>query len=255
MVFSDGDFVLIEYSVRVKETGNLVDTSIEELARKENIYDSNRVYGPTLVVIGRGWINPVVESELKNIDIGEERVIEVPPEKAFGHRDPGKVRVFSLREFQRRGIDVRVGEVIDFGGVSGVVKSVSGGRVVVDFNHPLAGKTLVYKVKVVAKLEDLTDKIKALAVKHLNIPGSELSVEYDGSKREVVIDIPAKYVTKRDIQYGKVSLATDILDLIRGEVDSVVFRERIARKKEEKEQAGSVEEPGERAAKESAKES
>ncbi len=231
MGFEKDDFILIEYSVRVKETGNLIDTSNEELAKKENIYDPDKVYGPTLIVIGKGWINPVVEEELKKMNVGEERTIEVPPEKAFGERDPSKVRVFRVSEFRKRGIDVKVGEVLDFGGVQGVVKSISGGRVVVDFNHPLAGKTLVYTVKVVAKLEDIIDKIRALATRHLGIKGEDLSIEFNSGSKEVLIDIPTKHMTRRNIQYSKLSLATDILDFFKQEVDKVVYREVIARKK------------------------
>ncbi len=233
MGFNDNDFILIEYSIRVKETGNLVDTSDEELARKENIYESNRIYGPVLIVIGKKWINEVVENVLRNMDVGEEKTIEVPPEKAYGPRDPGKVRVFNLREFRRRGIDVKVGEVLDFGGVKGIVKSISGGRVVVDFNHPLAGKTLVYRVKVVAKLEDLVEKARALAKRHLGIPGEELGIVFNDGEGELVIDIPTKYMTKPNIQYGKISLATDILDLLKDSVKRVVYREVIESKKEE----------------------
>ena len=246
MVFKENDFILIEYSVRVKETGNLIDTSNEEIAKKENIYDPDRVYGPTLIVIGKKWINPVVEEELKNMNVGEEKTIEVPPEKAFGHRDPDKVKVFRLSEFRKRGIDVRVGEVIDFGGVQGIVKSVGGGRVVVDFNHPLAGKTLVYTVKVVAKLENIVDKIRALATRHLSIKGEELGIVFNKDEREVLIDIPTKYMTKKNIQYGKLSLATDVLEFFKDEIDRIVYREVIARKKEEaKREEESVEKSGE----------
>ncbi len=233
MGFREGDFILIDYSVRIKETGNLVDTSNEELAKKENIYDSEKVYGPILVVVGRGWINSVVEEELKNMNVGEEKEIEVPPEKAFGERDPSKVRVFNIREFRRRGIDVRVGEVLDFGGVKGVVKSITGGRVVVDFNHPLAGKTLIYRVKVVAKLEDLVDKVRALAIRHLGIPGDELDIVYKSDEKEVLIKIPTKYLTKTNLQYGKVSLATDILEFFKDEVDRITFQESIVRREKE----------------------
>ncbi len=231
MGFKDGDFILVEYTVRVKETGNIVDTTNEELARKENIYESGRIYGPVLIVIGKGWINKVVEDELREMSVGEEKTIEVPPEKAFGQRDPSKVKTFSLREFRRRNIDVKVGDVLDFGGVKGIVKSISGGRVVVDFNHPLAGKTLVYKVKVVAKLEDVKEKIKALAIRHLQIPGEELVIEYIPEEKKVVINIPTRYIAKKDIQYAKISLVTDILDMLKEDVEKVVFQEVFERKK------------------------
>ncbi|ADI32613.1 peptidylprolyl isomerase [Staphylothermus hellenicus] len=234
MGFNEGDFVLVEYTVRVKETGNIVDTTDEALAKKENIYESGRIYGPALIVIGKGWINKVVEDTIKEMNIGEEKTVEVPPEKAFGQRDPSKVRIFSMREFRRRNIKVRVGDVIDFGGVKGIVKSISGGRVVVDFNHPLAGKTLIYKVKVVGELEDLVEKIRALAVRYLQIPGEELDVKYVSEEKKVIISIPTKYITRKDLQYAKVSLATSIYEFFKEDVDEVVFQEEFKFKKAEK---------------------
>jgi peptidylprolyl isomerase len=210
MPFNDGDFLLVEYTVRVKETGNIVDTTSEEIAKSENIYESGRLYGPVLVVLGKKWLNEMVEEELKKTDVGVEKEIIVPPEKAFGPRDPGKVKVYSLREFRRRNINVRLGDIVEIGGNRGIVKSISGGRVTVDFNHPLAGKTLIFKVKVVAKLEDFKDKIKALATRHLQIPMSEVGVDYDEEKKELTITIPSKYIAKKNLQYGKISLAADI---------------------------------------------
>ncbi|MEM1800718.1 MAG: FKBP-type peptidyl-prolyl cis-trans isomerase, partial [Desulfurococcaceae archaeon] len=143
MPINKGEFILIEYTVRVKETGLLLDTTDLELAKKENIYDPEKIYGPILVVIGRNWINSYVEQELAKMEIGEEKIIEVPPDKAFGERDPNKIKTFSLREFKRKGYNVNVGDVIEMGGAQGVIKSINGGRVIVDFNHPLAGKSLV----------------------------------------------------------------------------------------------------------------
>ncbi len=236
MGFKENDFILVDYTVRVKETGNIVDTTNEELAKRENIYESGRLYGPVLVVIGRGWINEVVEEALKDMDVGAEKEVVVPPEKAFGPRDPSKVKIISIREFRRRGLSVRVGDVVEYGGERGIVKSIGGGRVVVDFNHPLAGKTLIYKVKVVGKLENLLDKVRALAVRHLQIPGEEIGLEYVEGEKKLVVTIPTKYMTRRDIQYGKIGLVSDIYTFFKDEIHRVEFREVFELKKpEEKE--------------------
>ncbi|QOR94602.1 FKBP-type peptidyl-prolyl cis-trans isomerase [Thermosphaera chiliense] len=229
MVFNQGDFILVEYSIRVKETGTLLDTTDEELAKKENIYEADRLYGPTLVVLGRGWMNEVVEQELMKMEVNEEKEVEVPPEKAFGERDSGKVRTFSLKEFQRRGYSVNVGDVVEVGGVKGVVKSISGGRVVVDFNHPLAGRTLVYKVKVVGKLEEFKEKVKALASRHLNIAGSDIDVAYEEAEKKLVVSIPGKYLSRRELNYSKISLATDIFDMFKDAVEKLVFQETLSK--------------------------
>ncbi|MEM1761970.1 MAG: FKBP-type peptidyl-prolyl cis-trans isomerase, partial [Desulfurococcaceae archaeon] len=100
MPFNKGDFLLVEYTVRVKETSTVIDTTDAELAKRENVYESSRIYGPTLIVLGKNWLNAYVEEELSKMGENEEREIEVLPEKAFGERDPNKVKVFSLREFQ-----------------------------------------------------------------------------------------------------------------------------------------------------------
>ncbi|WFO75726.1 FKBP-type peptidyl-prolyl cis-trans isomerase [Desulfurococcaceae archaeon MEX13E-LK6-19] len=234
MGLKDGDFVLVEYTARVKETGNVFDTTNEEIAKKEGIYDSNKVYGPILVVIGRGWVIKGLEEALKEMNVGEEKEVEIPPEKAFGQRDPSKVKVFSMREFKRRGIDVKVGDVLDFGGTTGIVKSITGGRVVIDFNHPLAGKTLVYKVKILKKLEDITEKAKALVARHLSIKIDEAQVEYKPEEKTLVINIPTRIMTRKNIQYAKIALVGDIYDLLKDYVRKVVIQEVFERKTEEK---------------------
>jgi len=218
MPFNKGDFLLVEYTIRVKDTNAVIDTTDAELAKKENIYESNRIYGPVLIVLGKNWLNAYVEEEIAKLSENEEKEIELPPEKAFGERDPSKVRIFSLREFQRRGYTVSVGDVVEVGGVRGIVKQISGGRVTIDFNHPLAGKTLVYKVKVVRKLEDFNEKAKYLASRHLGIPSDEVSVEYSEGDGKLVVKIPGKYITRENLGYSKLTLAADVFELFKDQV-------------------------------------
>ncbi len=233
--FNEGDFILIEYTAKVKETGNIIDTTNEDVAKKEGIYESNRIYGPTLVVLGKGWVIKGLEEELAKMNEGEEKEIVIPPAKAYGERDPSKIKVFSIREFRRRNIEVRVGDVIDFGGTTGVVKSITGGRVVVDFNHPLAGKTLVYKVKIVKKLESLEDKLKALVAKHLNIKIDDVLLEYDPEEKKVVINVPTKIMTRKDIQYAKIALVSNIFEYFKDDVEKIILQEVFERKHPTKE--------------------
>lgn len=225
MPIQDGDFILLDYVAKVKETGNVVDTTIEDVARREGIYDSSKTYGPTLIVVGRGWIVRGVEEALKQLEPGAEVEVEVPPEKAYGERDPSKVKILSLREFRKRGYEVSVGDVVEYGGSTGIVKSISGGRVVIDFNNPLAGKTLVYKLKVVRKVEDLSEKIAALASRNLGVGLREIGVSYNSDERSVTIRLSPSIVTKKDVQYSKVALASNIFELFKDSVAKVVFQE------------------------------
>ncbi|MEM0003845.1 MAG: peptidylprolyl isomerase [Desulfurococcaceae archaeon] len=227
MPFDKNDFLLIEYTVKVKDTGTIVDTTDAELAKRENIYESNKIYGPTLIVLGKNWLNTYVEEEISKMSENEEKEIEVPPSKSYGERDPDKVKVFSLREFQRRGYSVNVGDVVEVSGARGVVKQISGGRVVVDFNHPLAGKTLIYKVKVVKKLGDFNEKIKALAVRHLSIPSEEISVDYSENEKKLLVKIPGKYIARENLSYAKLALAADVFELFKDNVSILLYQEEI----------------------------
>lgn len=229
MPFAKGDFVLLEYTIKVKETNTVVDTTDAELAKRENVYESSKIYGPTLVVLGKNWINSFVEEEITRMSENEEREIEVPPEKAFGERDPSKVKVFSIREFQRRGYSINIGDTVEIGGMRGTIKQVSGGRVVVDFNHPLAGKVLLYKVKVLKKLEDPVEKLKGLAVRHLKIPWEELTLNYNESEKKLTITLPGKYISQENINYAKLALVADVFDLFKDSVNVIVFQEEVKR--------------------------
>lgn len=210
VAFKKGDFIVIEYTARIKETGEIIETTSAETARKAKIFSEDKVYEPLLVVLGEGRIVKGLEEALYDLDVGVEKEIEVPPEKAYGARDPRKVRILPLREFRRANIEPRPGKIVEVNGVPATVKSVSGGRVVVDFNHPLAGKTLVYELKVVRKIEEPEEKIKALLhrrMKRISEEKIKVTMSEDGV---VSVEIPEEAFLAEDIQYAKKAAATEI---------------------------------------------
>ena len=159
--------MLLDYTVIDKETGAVIETTNEEVARNANIYRAEEVYRPALVIIGETKLFEPLEQALMNADEGAEIEVEVPPEKAYGQRDPSKVRVMSIREFHRHGIVPTPGDVVEVDGQRARVVSVSGGRVTLDFNHPLAGKTLLIRAKVVKVIRDDAEKIRQLLLRYL----------------------------------------------------------------------------------------
>lgn len=157
-----GDVVYIDYVGRIKDTNEIFDLTNEEIAKKEGIYNPNVTYKPIPVVVGFGFVIKGLDEALQEMNVGEEKVIEISPEKAFGKRDENLVKTFNLSDFKKQDVDVKVGEYVSINGILGKVISISGGRVMIDFNHPLAGKTLVYNVKIVKKVEDEIEKVKAM---------------------------------------------------------------------------------------------
>lgn len=234
MPFKEGDFILIEYTARLKDSDVVIDTTSEKIAKEHGIYDEESTYEPMLIIIGERRVVAGLEEALKNFEVGEEKNVEVPPEKAYGKRDTSKIKRVSRREFIKANIEPIPGKIVEINGKQAIIRDVSGGRVTVDFNHPLAGKTIVYDVKVIAKLESDEEKIKALIKRSLK-PKDESTYPFkiDKEKGIVEIRIPESEMLNPNIQIAKRILARDILKYIDG-VNKVVFIEEIE-KKEKKE--------------------
>jgi len=209
MGLQKGDFILLNYVARVKETGEVFDTTIEEVAKRERLYREGEVYEPKLVVIGEGWVLKALDESLIGMEVGETKTVEIPPEKAFGPRDPEKVKRVPLKHFTARGITPTIGMQLEYDVKIATVRAIGAGRVLLDFNPPLAGKTLVYEATVAKKLETPEDKIKALI--HRRIPPVEADKFKLAIEGELVtIEMPEDAYYIEGIQVAKRGIALDI---------------------------------------------
>jgi len=191
MPLSKGDYILLDYTVVSKDDNKVIETTVEAVAKEAGIYRPENVYGPRLIVLGETQLWEPVENALLSIDEGRDFEVEVPPEKAYGVRDPNKVKVVSIREFHRHGIVPQVDDVVEYEGQRARVVSISGGRVVLDFNHPLAGKAFIVRGRVVKKLTTVEEK--ALALLKLYLPRiSEEKVKVAVEGDAITLQLPAE---------------------------------------------------------------
>lgn len=188
-----GDFIKIEYTGKVAGTGKTFDTTFEDEAKRSGIYNEGRKYGPIIAVVGKKALIPGLDEALDGMNIGDSKEIELNPEKAFGQKDPSKVAIISINEFKKNNVKPAVGMPVNMDGQVGRVKSVSGGRVMVDMNSPLAGETLKYSLKVVEKLDSEQKKIEAIAQE----AGIKCDAKFSNGTAEITI--PATVV--KDAQY------------------------------------------------------
>lgn len=158
----EGEFVEIDYVGRIKLTDEIFDLTSEELAKKEKIFNPNHPYGPALVIIGSNMVIKGVMKELEKMEVGEERTFDVGPAEGFGMRNPKMIRIVPISKFIENKISPVPGEYFEIDGMQAKVQSVSGGRVRVDFNNPLAGKMLTYNVKILGKIEGVRERIDRL---------------------------------------------------------------------------------------------
>jgi len=228
MPFEKGDFVLIDYIARVKETGEVFDTTKEDVAKKEKLYKEGEIYEPNLVVIGEGWVLKTLDESLLTLELGKTTPIEIPPDKAFGNRDPEKVRLVPLKRLTAKGITPQLGMRVEFEGKLAIVRTLGAGRVQLDFNPPLAGKTLVYEVTIQKKLEMIKEKINALI--HRRIPSVDASkFNVNLKKAAVEITMPEEAFYIEGVQAAKRGVAVDIEKLF-AEKDTVKFVEAFKKK-------------------------
>jgi len=223
MSLQKGNFILVDYVAKVKETGEVFDTTLEETAKKEHMYKEGDIYEPKLVVIGEGWVIKALDENLTTMEVDKPAVVEIPPDKAFGPRDPEKVKRVPLRQLLAKDITPTLGKRVEYGGKTATVRAIGAGRVLLDFNPPLAGKTLVYDTTVKKKLETVNEKIAALI--HRRIPAVEQGkFQFTVKPKTVNIEMPEEAFYLEGVQLAKRGIATDIHRFLEG-ITTVKFAE------------------------------
>ncbi|HDM92876.1 MAG TPA: peptidylprolyl isomerase [Candidatus Korarchaeota archaeon] len=206
----NGDFVLAHVTLSDAETGSVYMTTVEEEARKAGIFSPDDLYEPMLIIVGEQRLFPKAEQALIGAKVGGEVVVELEPSEAFGDYDPNKEKILPISRLQKAGIkDVSVGDVIRIGDERGTVRSITGGRVRIDFNHPLAGRRIKVWMKVEGILRDQTERLRALTARYFDVPISRVTAKVDGDRAE--IELPPAAYTKRDAFVRKVRLLSAVM--------------------------------------------
>ena len=137
MAISDNQVVSMQYEVEVE--GNVVDSNVGR--------------EPLEFTFGKGEIIPGLESRIANMSEGEEASVAVPAVEAYGEYNEEAMQ--KLPKNQVEGIELSVGLPLQGQGPDGnpiqvVVKEILDNEVVIDFNHPLAGKELNFKISILS---------------------------------------------------------------------------------------------------------
>jgi len=209
LAIKKSDFIIVNYTGKVKETGEVFDTTSEETAKENKLYKEGDLYEPRLVVVGEGWLLKALDDALLAFKLNKEESVEIPPENAFGSRDSEKVKLVPLRRLVARGINPQLGAQIEFDKKLATVRTMGSGRVTLDFNPPLAGKTLVYTVTIQKQLKTNEEKIAALI--HRRIPAVEAEkFDFNVGEEDVTLNMPAESLYVEGIQLAKRGIALDI---------------------------------------------
>ncbi len=223
MAFEKGTLIFANYTARVKDTGEGIESTLEDEARKLKIYEESRKYEPRLVAVGEGWLISGLDAEVAKLSVGDKKAIELPPDKAFGVRNPTQLRMIPLRKFGEREHELSVGDSVDIDNRVGIIRFVGSGRAQVDFNHRLAGKSIVYDFQVLKTVDTDQDKVRALVDRRLAGEGSKATFELmDGT---LTVTVPEDMFLLEGLQIIKRGIANDVFKFVPS-VSTLTFMER-----------------------------
>ncbi len=152
MKVAPGTKVRMEFELKVKD-GDVIETSEKT--------------GPIEFTVGSGRMLPGLEKRIEGLEIGGEKRGEIPPEEAFGTREMMPTKHIPRKEFPADA-KLEVGQVFEAKGPTGQpvsfeIAKIEKEQVLVRFLHPLMGKHLSYRVKIIM-IDDPQAKKRAVAI-------------------------------------------------------------------------------------------
>lgn len=162
MAIKKGDFIEVDYIGRILETNDIFDLTKEEDAKKNNVHNPKAKYSSKKVCVGEGQLVQGLDDAFVGKELNKDYNIELAPEKAFGKKDAKLMKIIPTNIFTKQNIRPMPGLQVNIDNSMGTIKTVSGGRTIVDFNHPLAGRDVKYEFKITKLIKEDKEKIETL---------------------------------------------------------------------------------------------
>jgi FKBP-type peptidyl-prolyl cis-trans isomerase 2 len=156
------DFIEVEYTGRTADDNMVFDTTSEEVAKSEDLGGGHARWGPIIICVGEAQLLKGIDDQLVGKELGKEYEIRLSPEQAFGKKSAKLIQLVNTAKFRKQEINPMPGLQVNIDGMTGVIKTITGGRTMVDFNHPLASRELAYTVKIGRRVDDDREKAESL---------------------------------------------------------------------------------------------
>lgn len=173
-----GDFVEVIFTA--KSNGEVFDSNIKEEVKKLN---PKAEVKPLIVCIGKSMVIKGLDKALSDKELEKEYKAEFKCDEAYGPRNSRLVKLVSKKGFSDNKMVPQKGDVISLDNQIARIINVSGGRVLVDFNHPLAGKDMEYYFTIKRKVTDTKEKINALQDFFF---GNRFEFELDEANKKII---------------------------------------------------------------------
>ncbi len=209
----DGAIIHVDYDLFSGETGDLIETTREDIAKEYEMHQEGRTYSPMVCVVGNGNLIPGFETALKEAKVGTEVTVEIEPAEAYGEKDASMVETISIDKLRRAVQDpnsLYLGAPVNINGRQGYLSYLAAGRARIDYNHPMAGKTLKYVFTVVKEVKGKEDKVLGLLESNSGHSGFEVSFKGD----DLSIVLPQAMLFDTNAAMLKFRLVTMIRDAV-----------------------------------------
>ncbi len=232
----EGTIVHVEYDLYNADSGDLIETTREEVAKEHEMHQEGRNYSPLVCVVGAGNLISGFEDSLLEAEADKDVSLEIAPADAYGDKDPEQIETISIDKLLRHVRDPKslyIGGPVTVDGRQGVLSYLAAGRARIDYNHPMAGRTLKYDYKIVKVIEGKEEKVAALLEANTGQEGFEVS--FDGD--DISIVVPQTMLFDPNAAMQKFRLVTVLRDSVgAGKVSFVEVHEpRVADDEEEEE--------------------
>jgi FKBP-type peptidyl-prolyl cis-trans isomerase SlyD len=191
------------------------DTTDEEVAKEHDIYDENTRYDSYVIIVGKGHVVEGLDEDIVEKEVGYHGTVEIPPEKGYGEHKTELVKTYPTSKFTETPVK-GMRAVVE--GKQGMVVMTIGRRVRIDFNSPMAGKTLIFEYVIEEKIDDDLDKVKSMLQSYFRM---DFNVEIDDSV--AIIEPPSDLRLNQNWLLVKSRIAHELLGSM--ELDSVKFVE------------------------------
>ena len=203
-----GDFIELDYTAKIKNNDIVFDTTIESEAKKHSIHNKKVTYKPLIIKVGEGHLVKGLDEFIVDKLPGDYHV-ELEPEQAFGKKNAKLLRLMSIAEFHKNEIQPIPGLEVELDDKRGIVRSVNGGRVMVDFNHPLSSQDVIYDVNIKGIVTDPKTKVEA-ALGIFRIPFEKVIFENGKATVTFKTKIPKEVIAPIISELKKLTDVNDI---------------------------------------------
>ena len=177
MTTKKADYVEIDYVAKIADSGKIYDVTDEKSAKFHNIYNPNLPYTPSIVCIGQKDVIPGLDKFLEGKELNKDDETEISAEEAYGKKDAKLIKLIPTSALTKQNIQPVPGVQVNMDGNVGTIKTVTGGRTLIDFNHPLSSHNVIYKIKINKIVTDPKEKIQGFLKNTLSIPNVDVDVK------------------------------------------------------------------------------